>query len=191
MNWRNGGHIMHEYRTPITTSDNGVVTSVALDDDWIVVGLTNCRINVYNARTGVFNRSLVGHRLGVWAVILVSRGGFWGGEEGETTCGLASRPYKRYEKGAAVVGEVEAGLDMLSLREDVGTSGVDHEMRSQLLIALGLGKARVRPPSVVSGEGVGKKSDVCCSSEGWGQPNALVVSGGCDKELRVWDTKSG
>ncbi len=29
------------------------------------------------------------------------------------------------------------------------------------------------------------------TSDGWGQPNALVVSGGCDKDLRVWDVKSG
>jgi len=36
-----------------------------------------------------------------------------------------------------------------------------------------------------------KPSDPCCVSEGWGQPNDLVVSGGCDKELRVWDVKSG
>jgi F-box and WD-40 domain protein CDC4 len=37
----------------------------------------------------------------------------------------------------------------------------------------------------------GKRSDECCATEGWGQPNALVVSGGCDKTLRVWDVKSG
>ena len=29
------------------------------------------------------------------------------------------------------------------------------------------------------------------ASRGWGQPNALVVSGGCDKVLRVWEVKSG
>ncbi|CDO75199.1 hypothetical protein BN946_scf184794.g6 [Trametes cinnabarina] len=38
---------------------------------------------------------------------------------------------------------------------------------------------------------VGKPSYPGGSSDGWGQPNALVVSGGCDKELRVWDVKSG
>ncbi|KAI0918297.1 hypothetical protein AcV5_010439 [Taiwanofungus camphoratus] len=36
-----------------------------------------------------------------------------------------------------------------------------------------------------------KLSDPSGASDGWGQPNALVVSGGCDKELRVWDVKSG
>lgn len=37
----------------------------------------------------------------------------------------------------------------------------------------------------------GKPSDPSGSSDGWGQPNALVVSSGCDKELRVWDVMSG
>ncbi|PCH39136.1 WD40 repeat-like protein [Wolfiporia cocos MD-104 SS10] len=36
-----------------------------------------------------------------------------------------------------------------------------------------------------------KPSDPAGTSDGWGQPNALVVSGGCDKELRIWDVKSG
>ena len=37
----------------------------------------------------------------------------------------------------------------------------------------------------------GRPSNPGGASDGWGQPNALVVSGGCDKELRVWDVKSG
>lgn len=37
----------------------------------------------------------------------------------------------------------------------------------------------------------GKPSSPTGSSEGWGQPNALVVSGGCDKVVKVWDIRSG
>ncbi|KAF4610817.1 hypothetical protein D9613_007272 [Agrocybe pediades] len=29
------------------------------------------------------------------------------------------------------------------------------------------------------------------STQGWGQPNPIVVSGGCDKVVRVWDVSSG
>jgi len=36
-----------------------------------------------------------------------------------------------------------------------------------------------------------RQSSPCFSSEGWGQPNALVISGGCDKAIRVWDVISG
>jgi len=34
-------------------------------------------------------------------------------------------------------------------------------------------------------------SNMCYSSIGWGQPSSIVVSGGCDKVLRVWDVESG
>lgn len=37
----------------------------------------------------------------------------------------------------------------------------------------------------------GNAYDVSSSSDGWGQPHALVVSGGCDKVVRVWDVSSG
>lgn len=36
-----------------------------------------------------------------------------------------------------------------------------------------------------------KYSDMCYSSTGWGQPNPIVVSGGCDKVIMVWDVKTG
>ena len=36
-----------------------------------------------------------------------------------------------------------------------------------------------------------KPSNMCFVSQGWGQPNSLIVSGGCDKVVRVWDVQSG
>ena len=36
-----------------------------------------------------------------------------------------------------------------------------------------------------------KPSSMCYASQGWGQPNSLIVSGGCDKVVRVWDVESG
>lgn len=37
----------------------------------------------------------------------------------------------------------------------------------------------------------GRPSYMSLSSIGWGQPNSIIVSGGCDKVLKVWDAKSG
>jgi hypothetical protein len=80
--------------SPVPAADTGVVTSLALDSDWVVVGLAGSRIHVFSARTGVLARTLVGHDAGVWGVCLVSRGGSqkvsvggcnwrrWGGKEG-------------------------------------------------------------------------------------------------------------
>jgi F-box and WD-40 domain protein CDC4 len=41
------------------------------------------------------------------------------------------------------------------------------------------------------GKYLDKPSNMCFSSQGWGQPNSLIVSGGCDKVVRVWDVQSG
>ncbi|KAG8742858.1 hypothetical protein FRC10_000837 [Ceratobasidium sp. 414] len=70
-NWAHGGRILRTHSSP----DDGVVTSVAMDDEWIVVGLANHRINVFSTRTGLLVRTLIGHTLGVWTLGLVSRGG--------------------------------------------------------------------------------------------------------------------
>ena len=44
---------------------------------------------------------------------------------------------------------------------------------------------------VDQGKNFGKPSNMCFASQGWGQPNSLIVSGGCDKVVRVWDVQSG
>lgn len=60
--------------TQHTSSDNGaVVTSLAIDNEWIVVGMANCKIHVFDARTGLFAHTLQGHDSGVWCLTLVSR----------------------------------------------------------------------------------------------------------------------
>ncbi|KAK0224480.1 WD40 repeat-like protein [Armillaria nabsnona] len=157
MNWRHGGHLLRAHRVPVANPTNGVITSIALDDDWVVVGLANSRIHVFSTRTGVLARTLVGHESGVWGVCLVSCGG---------------RRRKKEES--------------LMMDEDGEEWNIPHSLR----VALGL-------------EGQGEEQDeeeddtenphfgVCGASEGWGQPNSLVVSGGCDKMIRVWDAKSG
>ncbi|KAF8999276.1 WD40-repeat-containing domain protein [Cyathus striatus] len=99
-NWRTSSNLLRTH----TLGDSSVVTSLALDSEWVVVGLASSHINVFSARTGVLARTLVGHELGVWGVCLISR------EESQ-------------------------------------------------------------------------RSSETFSSRGWGQPHALVVSGGCDKVL--------
>ena len=46
-------------------------------------------------------------------------------------------------------------------------------------------------PDIGIDQGKNKPSNMCFSSQGWGQPNSLIVSGGCDKVVRVWDAESG
>ncbi|KAJ3764512.1 hypothetical protein FB446DRAFT_801275, partial [Lentinula raphanica] len=80
-NWHNGGHLLQAHKMPLSSSnpEAGVVTSLALDDDWVVVGFANCRMHVFSAHSGILARTLLGHGLGVWAVCLVQRVDIWVG----------------------------------------------------------------------------------------------------------------
>ncbi|KAJ7876278.1 hypothetical protein B0H13DRAFT_2055649 [Mycena leptocephala] len=160
MNWRYGGTLLRIHRmAPTPTPPNGggalnsidVITSVALDQDWVVVGLANSKIHVFSSRTGVLARTLVGHDAGVWGVCLVGRGGSWVGER---------------------------------LNTEGGDNTVPAMWRTPLGLDLPVGETLPIPFP-------GKRSSPCSASDGWGQPNSLVVSGGCDKVLRVWDVRSG
>ena len=115
MKWLHGGTPLRNHRLPILQPDMGVVTSLAMDEDWIVAGLSDNKIHVFSRRTGVLSRTLVGCQGGVWAVWLVEK----------------------------------------------GTS-----------------------PSP-------RKKNTNSGSAGWGQKTSLVVSGGCDKAVRVWNVETG
>lgn len=187
-NWRRKGRLLNKHRPPSATPDGGVVTSVALDHDWIVVGLASCRIQVFSAHTGVLSRTLVGHESGVWAVHLVSAGGSWADPP-------ISTPHHRATDSDTVgtSTDVGAGVWLSEVASKFGEQegyilgDMEFHIPDSLRVAIGLDKPRSskRVPAQA------KPSDICGSSEGWGNANALVVSGGCDKQLRVWDVRSG
>lgn len=164
MNWRYGGTLLRTHCISPTITGNpsslanptDVITSVALDKDWVIVGLLNNNIHVFSSRTGVLARTLVGHDRGVWAVCLVDKGGIWDGPS-------------------------------LSVDDkDNDSDHISHSWRTALGLDLSPDTERRSSPS-----GPGKRSSPSSVSEGWGQPNALVVSGGIHKVLRVWDLQSG
>ena len=204
INWRRNGHLLRAHRVPVVNPDSGVITSVALDADWVVVGLTNNRIHVFSAKTGVLSRTLIGHELGVWAVNLVSRGGYWGDDAMGSRHKRKERKRKGKERRWNEDDSLSSRLAGISLPS--GPPRVDHLVPPSLRAALGLeersgqhvsnqedgtGEAEETEDFPETELDPGKRSDDCCATEGWGQPNALVVSGGCDKVLRVWDVKTG
>ncbi|KAF8504139.1 WD40-repeat-containing domain protein [Hysterangium stoloniferum] len=64
-NWmhHSSSTLLRTHRSP----DSCVVTSLAMDDTYIVVGLANGRAHVFSVRTGMLVRTLVGHEAGVCA----------------------------------------------------------------------------------------------------------------------------
>ncbi|KAI0371501.1 WD40 repeat-like protein [Pilatotrama ljubarskyi] len=158
-----------------------IPTSIAIDSQWVVVGLANSRIHIFSARTGVLSRTLIGHESGVWAVALISEGGQPLGRD--TSCfppeGDPLVAGKPQDAGLTPALRIAVGLDK---------AGESAKMRARTRSMpdpfADRGKAGRTPRS-------GKPSYPNGASDGWGQPSALVVSGGCDKELRIWDVKSG
>ncbi|WWC97403.1 hypothetical protein V866_004282 [Kwoniella sp. B9012] len=67
-NWLSGGRKLANH----ISTDDAVVTTLCFDDSHIVVGMANNKIHVFDAVTGAYLRSLLGHRQGVWAMVLVS-----------------------------------------------------------------------------------------------------------------------
>lgn len=51
-----------------TMSDHGVVTSLHLTPDYIIIALDNAKIHVFDA-DGNWLRPLTGHEMGVWAIV--------------------------------------------------------------------------------------------------------------------------
>jgi F-box and WD-40 domain protein CDC4 len=192
--WRHGGSMLQSHRLPIFTSDNGVVTSLALDRDWIVVGLANSKIQIFSARTGILSRTLVGHEMGVWAVCLVSKGGFMAPPPDRDDDLHANRRKKKD------VDTLNSAVERLAI-----SSTQEQYISPSLKVALGLdlnepswsssnwssNRDEENHPQRFEDTFPGKRSDNSFASQGWGQPNSLAVSGGCDKLLRVWDIKTG
>lgn len=206
LNWRKGGRLLNKHRPPSATPDGGTVTSVAMDNDWIVVGLASCRLQVFSARTGVLKRTLVGHEAGVWAVNLVSAGGYLSEPPPPTPTPPADLPLVNADSNQTASGSNEdsamgSSTDIgwrLWIAETMNKFGeggtapsfsreIEYHIPDSLRTAIGLKQSSSSPPRPY----VPKQSDVCCASEGWGNANALVISGGCDKHLRVWDVNSG
>ncbi|KAH9064618.1 WD40 repeat-like protein [Lactarius vividus] len=197
VNWKCGGRCLRAHRIPVPDPDSGVVTSVALDVDWLVAGLANHRIYVFSAHTGSLVRTLVGHELGVWSVNLVSHGGALDPSHppppspnpGKVICGSG---VPEVPDGPALLlhNRAPAGAEVLD------PQGLDHLLPPSMRATLAL-DAQYPPivpaPTQESGSGWAEsaRSDVTGATRGWGQPGSLVISGGCDKDVRVWDVRTG
>ncbi|KAF8329429.1 WD40-repeat-containing domain protein [Cantharellus anzutake] len=190
MNWRQGGRLLHTHHPP----GDGVVTNVAIDNEYILVSLTNGFVHVFSSKTGVFIRVLHGHRDGVWALHLVSKGGkltpppSQAGDEGRATPSACSRSASP-NRLRPPVSELHCGSgpDSPSDRGRSASPQVDgccHHLSSSTgktgtSFRESLGLDTTRP------------SDVCNASYGWGNSHAIAVTGSCDRTVRVWNVQTG
>ena len=183
-NWLHGGRLLANS----TTGDNSVVTTLSFDESFIVIGMAKAKINIYDSNTGQFRRSLKGHDLGVWASVLVS-------------------PVPRARDGASDLMPVDGAPRFKRLQ--TSTSSRSSQTSGTRRASSFNGVTQSAGPSSSqsyqsffgatspggfgsSHEGRSSGNDPCNSARGWiGLNRPIVVSGGCDREVKVWDATTG
>ena len=192
-NWLHGGRVLAAH----TSQGDAVVTSLAIDDNYLIIGMADGPIHIFDATTGAFQRSLLGHENGVWTLVLVSanpnarpntpnvnpKAGFNRGyktrstyRDGGQTRRSSFNNLDAFNAGAAPTDGLGRGIPRPNTVMGLsGDGGADGETG-------GRGGANAEKPTM---------SDVCNAAKGWGNPRPLIVSGGCDRAVKVWDLLSG
>ncbi|KAL1408948.1 hypothetical protein Q8F55_005762 [Vanrija albida] len=164
-NWIKGGRLL----TTHASIGDSVVTSLVVNDDYIVIGMANSKIHVFDAASGHFRQSLIGHDLGVWALVLVSP--------------------RRADRNRTYDSPQRSSSDTGASRR-ASFTGATPPTRSTPAFP---------PTRTASDDHMHyprqtkrmRSSDVCGSAAGWGAKATLVVSGGCDRDVRVWNIVTG
>ncbi|RXK40736.1 hypothetical protein M231_01988 [Tremella mesenterica] len=193
-NWLTGGQLIASHKH----TDDGVVTSLAIDDTFIVVGMANSQIEVYDSRTGAWLNSLKGHEAGVWALMLVSphrrppptppipqEQSYVTPQDLHSNSLTSPSTYR--EEGRSRRASFTAATSQSARHAPTGGPSSRGIQRPNT--TLGVGEENNR-----SGTYTGKKpvqSDLCGAAMGYGSDKHLVVSGGCDRNVRVWDANTG
>lgn len=213
-NWLRGpGRVLSSQ----AAGEEGIVTCLCFDSDWIIVGMANNQIHVFDAQTGQYVHTLSGHMLGVWAVALVSKGGFRASRPStELESVFSSDPENAPQGPLSPEPSFPQDVPMFNTSSLGDTSPFGRSGSSAAAgpdsTSTADGFRSEYPPRPFYGSfrdfsqntgssGIGtdpaaRNSDpalgsVCGTSLGWGQENALAVSGSCDRDIRVWDVNSG
>lgn len=197
--------------TQMSAADSGVVTSLAFDGEWIVVAMETSQVHVFEGEEGGYVRTLEGHQQsGVWCLSLVSKGG--GGGTLDNDRGQ-SPPRQKHSFGR----DSPPGRPTSSHLDDDDDDGftdslndpfTDHDSSRRARGSLG-GRGRggggggmgigAGGPTITTTTGGDpaahnqqqQQGSACSTARGWGQEGAVLVSGGCDRTVRVWDVSTG
>ncbi|ODO03260.1 hypothetical protein I350_06108 [Cryptococcus amylolentus CBS 6273] len=215
-NWTTGGLLLAKH----VSIDDSVVTSLCMDDSFIVVGMANHAIHVFNAESGAWMRALEGHAAGVWAMVLVSANVADNEEEPDERVGTETPPswYQPQPASGAYRDNgqsrrssftgVAAAERIPPLGNPMGGSRPSSVMGYSSLgqfdypsdpQAGSSSHRRASPPPPPSPGSTRKKrreggggSDVTGSIKGWpGLDYNMAVSGGCDRDIKVWNVDTG
>lgn len=194
-NWLRGGRVLASH----TSQDSGVVTSLAVDANYLVIGMANSHIHIFDGTTGAFCRSLAGHDAGVWAIALVTPDNKaktkMSPDPNNASGSRMKKPMPRPKAGASRRASFTSDrytANVAPTQKNTGTSeGSAGIARPSTVMGITEGDGGAGQTSGTDSKPEIKQSDVCNASRGWGDERELIVSGGCDRALKVWDAATG
>ncbi|KJE01930.1 F-box and WD-40 domain-containing protein CDC4 [Cryptococcus gattii NT-10] len=184
-NWLTAGVLLAKH----LSADDSVVTTLSFDESWIVVGMANSKIHVFSAVNGAWKRSLegrAGHTQGVWAMVLVS----------PMVNSMQTQGKGRERRGPGYGAQASASASPNGwFGFNLPFTHPHHETPSPTPAPA---QAYTQDEHEQSGkpaeedETETEGGNLCGSVRGWqGLKTSLVVSGGCDKQVKVWDLETG
>lgn len=215
-NWLTAGVLLAKH----LSADDSVVTTLSFDETWIVVGMANSKIHVFSAFNGGWKRSLEGraaHTQGVWAMVLVSppprtatatqtatanqmqmqeqdmkrmrgtRGMGWYGAQASASTSTSTSPNGWFginPPSSYPHPQTQTQTQTQSETQENETP-YQHGRENQ-------SRGQDQGGNENEDEDENEGSNLCGSVRGWqGLKTSLVVSGGCDKQVKVWDVETG
>ena len=189
-NWLRGGRLLSSYVSvaPADADPNPdrrlALTFCAVQEEYIVVAMTNANIYAFSARTGELVHVLKGHRSGVWCLMLVS----------------GTRSHQRRERSASSAArEPPPGAPLTPPHAPVAgaANGLFEAFRdtreSAMLRPPGAGGSLAMGPQALQAffDHGSRDEAGCASVRGWGNADTKLVSAGSDRALRVWNLRTG
>ncbi|TIB37955.1 hypothetical protein E3P86_01957 [Wallemia ichthyophaga] len=196
-NWRKGGRLISSHVSP----EDAVVTSLVMDDNFIIIGMSNSNIHIFDATTGRWKCALQGHIQGVWCLVLVSN-----------IPHLSSSNYPPSPHSSSTQNtpkqEFGLGFDFDFIRPPLSNHNSfpstsfnqlndDQYQRSNSTdfnnpSSSSSKQRRKHFSKIFRGNNFANDGkSICGAVKGWGQNGTIVVSGSCDRHVRVWDAESG
>ncbi|ORX34945.1 WD40-repeat-containing domain protein [Kockovaella imperatae] len=181
-NWLQGGRVLARR----STGEDSVVTTLSFDENLIVIGMAKAKVIIFDSNTGQYCRTLKGHDGGVWASVLVSPM-----PKSRIPAGPPSDISPRFKRQQTSTNtrsssgaQFRRSTSFSAAQDSTGPSASQSyqsffgQATSSFLAA----------PKTEEASG----NDPCNSARGWwGLNRPIVVSGGCDREVKVWDASTG
>jgi F-box and WD-40 domain protein CDC4 len=162
-------------------------------------------IHVFHGSTGAFHMTLPGHENGVWALVLVNTA--------KAPSASSSAPNVTTVPTSPDTGSRQSSARAAKTRASYRDNGQNRRASFNNLDAFNTSSpptssnanTPIARPSTVMGmadslhgsvEGTEarakpQQSDPCNSASGWGNNVPLIISGGCDRIVKLWNARTG